>query len=148
MSKRYVVIDTTALISYFDWVFEKPSQISDSAIKLIARAFQSESDVVLSIPSIVLVEIFDKWVHDDEFRAKFVSEVLGQILQYPNIEIKTIDKEVLQNFIKLDDEVVNLENHDKLILASAMMLGWALITSDEKISKYVRKHHVIPEVIK
>lgn len=143
-----MVIDTTALISYFDWVFEKPSQISDSAIKILKRAFQSESDVILSVPSVVLVEIFDKWVRNDEFRAKFVSEVLETLLQYPNIEIKTIDKEVLQNFIKLDDEKVNLENHDKLILASAMMLGWPLITSDEKICKYVRKHPVIPEIIK
>lgn len=148
MNKKYVVIDTTALISYFDWVFEKPSQISDSAIKILKRAFQSESDVILSVPSVVLVEIFDKWVRNDEFRAKFVSEVLETLLQYPNIEIKTIDKEVLQNFIKLDDEKVNLENHDKLILASAMMLGWPLITSDEKICKYVRKHPVIPEIIK
>lgn len=143
-----MVIDTTALISYFHWVFEKPPQISDAAIKIITRAFQSESDVILSIPSIVLVEIFDKWVREDEFRAKFVSEVLGSLSQYPNIEIKAIDKEVLQNFIKLDDEIVNLENHDKLILASAMMLGWSLITSDEKIHKYVRKHPVIPELIK
>jgi len=147
MNKKYAVIDTTALISYFSLVFKQPSQISDDAIKFIKRAFQYESDILLSIPSIVFVEIFDKWIVNDEFRAMFVSEVLEVILQAPNIEIKPIDEEVLQHFIYLDDPVVNLENHDRIILASAMMLGWPLITSDNKLIKYFKKHKVIPSII-
>ncbi len=147
MNKQRAVIDTTALISYFEEVFNRPAKISVSAIKLMRRAFQAEDDVLLSVPSIVLIEIFDKWILSDEFRAKFVSEVLEVLLQCPNVEIKSIDDEVLYKFISLDDSTRNLENHDKIILASAMMLEWPLITSDEKIIKYVKKHKVIPEVI-
>ena len=147
MNKRYAVLDTNALISYFDSVFKQASRISDEALKLIRHAFQSDSDVVLSIPSVVFIEIYDKWVLGDEFRAMFVSEVLELILQAPNIEIKPIDEEVLENFMYLDDPEVNLENHDRIILASAMMLQWPLITSDSKILKYAKRHRVIPSVI-
>lgn len=147
MIKQFVVMDTTALISYFSTIFKQQSQISEDAIKLIQHAFRSDSDVLLSIPSIVFVEIFDKWVVDDEFRAMFVSEVLELISQCPNIEIKSIDEEVLQMFISLSDSIVNLENHDKIILASAMTLQWPLITSDSKIVKYAKKYKVIPAII-
>jgi len=77
----------------------------------------------------------------------FVSEVLEVLLQAPNIEIKPIDEEVLERFMYLDDPEVNLENHDRIILASAMMLQWPLITSDNKILKYAKRHKVIPLVI-
>ena len=111
------------------------------------HAFRSDKDVLLSIPSIVFIEIFDKWVIDDEFRAMFISEVLEVISQCPNIEIKPIDEEVLQMFISLNDPIVNLENHDKIILASAMALQWPLITSDSKLVRYVKKYKVIPTII-
>ncbi len=148
MNRRNAVIDTTALISFFTNVFKRPSQISDRAIKLIQDAFQSDSNVLLSIPAIVFIEVFDKWIVTDEFRAMFIAEVLELISQYPNIEIKPIDKEVLQQFISLNTIAPDLENHDKIILASAMMLEWPLITSDEKIIKFVNKSKVIPNIIK
>jgi len=147
MNKRYAVLDTTALISYFNSVFKQASQISDGALKLIRHAFQSDSDVLLSIPSVVFIEVYDKWVLDDEFRAMFVSEVLEMVLQAPNIEIKPIDEEVLESFMHLGDPEVNLENHDRIILASAMMLQWPLITSDSKILKYTKRNRVIPSII-
>lgn len=147
MNKRYAVLDTNALISYFDSVFKVKPQISDEALKMIRHAFQTDSDVLLSIPSIVFVEIFDKWICDDEFRAMFVAEVLEQILQAPNIEIKPIDQEVLEQFVCLNDSTINLENHDRLVLASAMMLQWPLITSDGTILQYVERHKVVPQII-
>ncbi len=147
MGRQFAVIDTTALISYFDIVFHRQPQISQDAIKFMQHAFRSDKDVLLSIPSIVFIEIFDKWVIDDEFRAMFISEVLEVISQCPNIEIKPIDEEVLQMFISLNDPIVNLENHDKIILASAMALQWPLITSDSKLVRYVKKYKVIPTII-
>ena len=146
MNKRYVV-DTTALISFFSNIFNRPSQISADATKIMHNAFQSDSNILLSIPSIVFVEIFEKWIVDDEFRAMFVSEVFEVILQSPNIEIKPIDDEVLHQFIYLNVPGSDLENHDKIILASAMMLQWPLITSDSKLVKYVKKNKVIPSIL-
>ena len=148
--KRFVV-DTTALISYFSSVFNQGSRISDRAISLIDRAFQYEA-VILSIPGVVFVEIFDRWFRgnksqDEEFRAKFKAEVLERIRRAPNIEIREIDAEVLGKFLLLEDPHINLENSDRLILASAVVLESPLITSDEEVIQYVRKHQVIPFIL-
>jgi len=150
-SKKRFVVDTTALISYFPSVFNQGSRISDRAISLIDRAFQYEA-VILSIPGVVFVEIFDKWFRgnksqDEEFRAKFKAEVLEQIRRAPNIEIREIDAEILEMFLSLQDPNINLENSDKLILASAAVLDSPLITSDRNLIRYVRKHQVIPSIL-
>ena len=152
MEKQRIVIDTTALISYFEFVFNKGSRISNKAKSLIDVAFEFDDKILLTIPSIVFVEIFDKWFRgdstkDEEFRAKFRAEVFERIRQAPNIEIREIDIEVLENFVLLDDSDINLENHDRLILAAAVALGSSLITSDNKIHTYVEKYKVIPSVI-
>ena len=54
------------------------------------------------------------------------------------MEIKAIEREVLENMC-IGAELANHEVHDKLILASAMMLQCPLITSDEKVIKFVKK---------
>jgi len=58
-----------------------------------------------------------------------------------------MDIEVIENFLRLDDSLINLENRDKIILASAITLNVALITSDRKIKKYFAKHRIIPQII-
>ena len=103
------VIDTAGLISYFHLFFEQPSKITAHGLRFIQRAFQN--DILLSIPSVVFIEIFDKWICDEEFKAKFYSEVFTPILQSPNIEIKPIDDEVLEQFLLCNDDTINLENH-------------------------------------
>ncbi len=141
------VIDTVALISYFSHVFHKSEKISNKALKLIKNAFDNYSPIRLSIPSIVFVEIFEKWLNSEEFVAEFKAQVFGLVNNAPHIEIKPIEHEVLENFILLEDKNINLENHDRIILASAMMLQCPLITCDTKIIKYVNKHKVIPTII-
>ena len=141
------VTDTTSLISYFNDVFEQPSQISDYALKIIDKALSNDPAIRLSVPSIVFVELFEKWFKSEEMAAKIRAEVFEQINNAPNIEIKPIEQEVLENFIIIKDDRINLENHDKIILASAMMLNCNLITSDPKIVNYVKLYGVIPKVI-
>lgn len=148
--KSRFVVDTTALISYFDVVFEQGSRISKNAIRLIETAFKTEHEAILIIPGVVFVEIFDKWFRKDrgeEFLAKFRAEVFEPIRQAPNIEIREIDNEILEMFLKLYDPDVNLENRDKLILASAVVLNAPLITSDRKVIKFVNKHRVVPDIV-
>ncbi len=103
-------------------------------------------------PSVIFVEIFDKWFRErnsssEEFRAKFIAEVYKPIKANPNIEIREIDLEVLQNFLKLDDSTINLENRDRIILASAVTLNAPLITSDRKVQRYFTKYRIIPQII-
>lgn len=149
-TKNRYVVDTTALISYFDIVFGQGTQISKKATRLIETAFETEYQIILIIPGVVFVEIFDKWFRrnrGEEFRAKFRAEVFEPIRQAPNIEIREVDKEILEAFLTLQDYDINLENHDKLILASAVVLNAPLITSDGKVIRFVNKHKVIPNIV-
>ncbi len=146
MDKSYV-IDTTSLISYFGDIFMKKPKISRDALRIIDRAFRDDFSIKLSIPGIVFVEIFDKWFTDEENAAKIRSEIMSPIYDCPNIEVKPIEKEVLENLLKITDDSIKLDNHDKIILASSMMLQWPLITSDKRIIKYNKKYRVIPGII-
>jgi predicted nucleic acid-binding protein len=144
---QHFVVDTSALISCFPLIFKRKAQISNTAIRIIERALQNDLSIRLSIPSIVFVEIYEKWFTDEEISAKIRGEIYGYIIDRDNIEIKSIEKEVLEKFITLHDGKVKIDNHDKIILASAMTLNCPLITSDTKLIKYVRNHRVIPGVI-
>jgi len=146
MAKNYV-IDTTSLISYFEKVFKEKPKISRPALRVIGNAFKMHSEIKLSIPSIVFIEIYDKWYRDEEMAAKIKIEIMNLIMERPNIEIKPIEKEVLENFLKIKDKSIKIDNHDKIIMASSMMLQWPLITSDSKIIKYNRRHGVIPYIL-
>ena len=147
MIKLYV-IDTNSIISYFDDVFEQPKVLSLGAERLIAQALYNSAGIIrLSIPSIVFIEIYEKWFADEEFAQKFFYEVYTLIEQSPNIEIKPIEKEVLENLHCIGGNLSHHDIHDKLIVASAMMLKCPIITTDHEIIKYVESNDAIPSVI-
>lgn len=147
MIKRYV-IDTNSIISYFDAVFKQPKVLSSKAQGLIEQALCNSSSIVrLSIPSIVFVEIYEKWFINEEFAQKFLYEVYTMIEQSPNIEIKPIEREVLENLHQIGGNLSHHDIHDKLIVASAMMLNCPIITTDSEIMKYVEENDAIPSVI-
>ncbi|MDH5720654.1 MAG: PIN domain-containing protein [Spirochaetia bacterium] len=136
MEKKFV-IDTNSLIEYFYSVFNVKNRLSKKTYNIFKAAYTNGiSDIRLSIPSIVFIEIFDKWCKNDEERAKIYYEILVPTLESSNIEIKPIEQEVLENLCKIEGRLLNHEIHDKLIVASAMMLGWPLITSDSEIKKW------------
>lgn len=147
MDERYV-IDTNGIIGFFDRVFEAPSNLSNRAKTLIQRALSgAPQEIKLSIPAVVLVEIFEKWLNSEEMVAKFHYEVFNLLLQSGNIEIKPVEQEVLENMLRIGGILANHEINDKIILASAMMLNCSIITTDTQIREYVEKTHVIPSVI-
>ncbi|WP_414548521.1 PIN domain-containing protein [Anabaena sp. CCY 0017] len=133
------MIDTVALISYFAHIFNVPSKISQKGLSYIDIAFKDyNSKYLIIIPGVVFIEIFDKWfrgntTENKEFRAKFISEVFNPIKLAPNIEIRELDIEVLESFLDLKDENINLENRDKIVLATAIILNSPLITCDTKL---------------
>lgn len=146
------VIDTTTLISYFYEVFGKRSQISANGLSFVEKVFQGKDNYLMIIPSTVFVEIFDKWFRgrdyeSDELRAKIIAQIYKPVKDNPNIQIREIDQEVLEKLLSLHDSTINLENRDKIILASAVTLNAALITSDRKIKRYYQKHRPIPQLI-
>jgi len=159
IQKRRFVIDTVALISYFAHIFthhpifDVKSKISPKGLSYIDTAFKDyNSRYLIIIPSVVFIEIFDKWfrgnnIADEEFRAMFIAEVFNPIKLAPNIEIRELDFEVLESFLDLKDENARLENRDKIVLATAVVLKSPLITSDTKLKEFQDKYKVISEII-
>jgi PIN domain nuclease of toxin-antitoxin system len=147
MSELYVT-DTNSLISYFNDVFSQTSLLSMKARRIIQQALNNpDSGVRLSIPSVVFIEIFEKWFKNEEFAAKFYYEVYKLIADAPNIEIRPIEREVLENVMQIGGILSKHEIHDKIILASAMTLNCPLISTDHAIKNYVNQSKVIPYVI-
>jgi len=142
------VIDTNTIIRYFHEVFHEDMKVSSRILTIVQTALcPYEGNIKISIPSIVFVEIFEKWLRNEEFSKKFYYEVFLPIKESPNIEIKPIDKEVLHELLSIAGLLENHDLHDKIVLASAMSLGCKLITSDAKLIQYVEETQIVPEVI-
>ncbi len=147
MVKLYVA-DTNSIIRFFRNFFNQPQKLSRRAQRIFEDAILPyNTDIRLSIPSVVFVELYEKWLKTEEVSAKFRYEVFQQISDSPNIEIKPIEKEVLECMTQIRDRLQNHDLHDKIIVASAIMLQCPIITADTVIRKYVEETRVIPEVI-
>jgi hypothetical protein len=141
------VTDTNSIISYFNDVFEEVPILSNKATHVIAQAFNDSSDIRLSIPSVVFIEIFEGWFQTEEFARRFHYEVALTIDQAPNVEIRPLDREVLEKLLEIGGSLENHDIHDKLILASAIALQCPLISTDTSIIKYVAETGAIPHVL-
>jgi len=144
MGKIRYVIDTNGVISFFSKVFEDQPRfngappISKRTRNTIHEAVYSpEGSVLLSVPAIILIEIYEKWLRSEEFLRKFFYEIFVPLKQAPNVEIRAIDKEVLENLIAVDGCLKGHDLHDKIVVASAMTLECPIITVDDKIIEFV-----------
>jgi PIN domain nuclease of toxin-antitoxin system len=144
MEKKLYVIDTNGLISFFSDVFKdapefkKPKPLSKRARKTIQYAiFPSDGRVLLSVPSMVFIEIYEKWLRTEEFIRKFFFEVFTPLKESPNVEIRAIDQEVLENLLNVDGCLAKHDLHDKIVVASAITLECPIITFDCKIIEFV-----------
>lgn len=145
---RYT-LDTTAVISYFIDFFEGAEpQISAKSLQIIEQSFRDPS-IILYFPSVIFIEIFSKWFKDEESSLKIRTNVYIPIVSQENFAIEPLDKEVLENFIKIKDIEAgwNFDNHDKQILATAMKFQTPLITSDKRIIRYNKKKRFIPYIL-
>lgn len=145
--KMYVV-DTTALVSYYSDVFELDCKISEDAISIIESGIINE-EVKLIIPNVVFVEIFAKFFFKEEMKARIIAEVFKPLKEKHNIAFMPLEREVLENFIQIVDieAAYNFDNHDKQVLATAMMFNCPLITSDRRLYRYNRRKSIVPIVI-
>ena len=145
MEKRYV-IDSVAFINYFNQFFEENNQLSNETRKILDKCFNKRNTYYfLVIPSIVFIEIFRKFLKSEELVRKFYYDIYLSILDNETIEIKPIEKEVLQIFQKLYD--FKLEHHDRLVFATSIQLYSILITRDPDIIKYNKKRNLVPRII-
>lgn len=142
--RNIYVIDTNAIISYFHRIFGVRQILSSRARGIIESALLSSPwEAKLSIPSIVFIEIFEKWFVKEEIARKLWYDFFVIIQRAPNIEVKPIEEEVLENMLRIGNELSGHDMHDKIILASAIMLNCPLITTDRNIIDYIKKSKVI-----
>ena len=135
---HHFVFDTVGFINYHFDFFQQSSSLSQKTIKDIEKCFSSDFiDYKLIVPSIVFIEIFDKQLNSDERAAQFKYEILSKYLNCEDVEIKGIDKEVLEIYQNINNKIVLLETHDKIILSSAIQMQGKLITNDGKIKTYI-----------
>lgn len=141
------VIDTNVFINYFNVMFNENDRLSSDARRIISRCLDETFPFYkLIIPSMVFVEVFDNMLRTEELLMQFRYEVFNFLNVNPYVEIKPIEKEVLERFIEIDNYENNLENHDKIILSCAMQMNCPLFTFDEKVQTYVGSTGVIPAI--
>ncbi len=153
MSKTFVS-DTCALIEFFYETFrhfQVGRKVTDTLSREAKAVFQSaisdhnNSPIRLTLSSVTFIEIFEKWLTNDPDCRRFHYEVYLPIIESPNIEIRNLDIEVLENLSQIGDAEVG--EHDKIVLATAITLNAPLITIDGDICDYVRKTKVIPRLL-
>lgn len=145
MEGRYV-IDSVALINYFNHYFDEKDMLSREIRKKIDTCFfKMGNSIKLVIPSIVFIEIFRKFLVSEEKVKKFYYEIYKPIVENDNIEVKPLESEVLEIFQNLND--FQMELHDKIIFASAIQLNSILITKDPIIIKYNNKRRLVSDIV-
>lgn len=109
------------------WYFTDDARLSIKALKAFE---QTTEEGIMIIPSIVLAEIM--FIAKKGRITLTFEETLEKIEEYENFQIAPLDTDILK---RADQIEVELEMHDKLIVATSVHYNATLITKDEKITK-------------
>lgn len=116
------VADTHSLV----WYFTEDSRLSKKAVEAFEQALNKGTVI---IPAVVLAEII--FIAKKGKITLTFEETLKKIEQYENYYVAPLDIEIL----RITDNIqVDLEMHDKLIVATAICFETKLITKDEQIT--------------
>lgn len=147
MDGNRFVIDTVAFINYHNSYFSESDKLTGKTRDIISKCLDSSYNYYkLIVPSVVFIEIFKKFLRNEEDSKRFYYEVYSPIRDLDDVEIKSIEKEVLELMIKIGPEH-SLDLHDKLIYASAAQLQCPLISNDPKIIKANKTEHLVPDIL-
>ena len=117
------VTDTHSLV----WYFHEDARLSENAL----RAFEeSIEEGVIIVPSIVLAEIL--FIAKKGRITLTFEETLGKIEERDNFDVAALDSDILKVADKIE---VDMEMHDKLIVATSLYFESGLITRDRQIKE-------------
>ena len=122
MTMDYVP-DTHSLV----WYFTEDSRLSSKALQVFERTLE-EGRII--IPVVVLAEIM--FIAKKGRITLTFDETLKKIEEYDNFDIAPLDTEILREANKIE---LNMEMHDKLIVATALYFAAAVITKDDEIKE-------------
>jgi len=117
------VTDTHSLI----WYFVEDKRLSKNALKAFEQTIETGN---IMVPAVVLAEIM--FIAGKGKIALTFGETLAKIEDYENFRIAPLDADIL----KIADRIkVDMEMHDKLIVATALYFDTPLITKDKRIKE-------------
>ena len=117
------VTDTHSLV----WYFTDDVRLGRKALKAFE---QTTEEGIMIVPSIVLAEIM--FIAKKGRITLTFEETLEKIEEYENFQIAPLDTDILKTADKIE---VELEMHDRLIVATSVHYNATLITKDEEIAK-------------
>jgi len=115
------VTDTHSLV----WYFTEDARLSKRALQGFEGTIEEGTIIV---PAVVLAEIM-YIAHKGRITLTF-DKILDKIREYENFDIAPLDTDILKEANKIK---VDIEMHDKLIVATALFYNAALITKDKEI---------------
>lgn len=147
--EKFYILDTCSFYSYclkYLSIFTDKtlSLTEDSLTELYAAFNNNDNNIKIIIPSVIFIEIFDHYFNNEEFVNKFKYEVYTRIISDESnskIAIIDIDEEILENLSYCYTDRINVDLHDKLIIATALKYqdkNTTLYTSDQRIKKIQR----------
>ena len=113
------ITDTHALV----WYFTENELLSGKAQEAFHRIIEKG---LIIIPTIVLAEIL--YISKRARISLSFEETLEKIKSYENFDISPLDVDILKVANKIE---IDIEMHDRLIIATAMNYDATLITKDE-----------------
>jgi len=113
------ITDTHALV----WYFTENELLSENAQKVFDRKIEKGLIIILTI---VLAEIL--YIAKRARISLTFEETLEKIKLYENFDISPLDVDILKVANKIE---IDMEMHDRLIVATAMNYDATLITKDE-----------------
>ena len=117
------VTDTHSLV----WYFTDDQRLGKRALKIFESTVKAGQIIV---PTVVLAEIL--YIAKKDRIPLGFEETVARIEALANFEIASLDLDVLRIADTID---APLEMHDRLITATAIHYGAALITRDDQITK-------------
>lgn len=119
-----LVIDTHALL----WLLTNDKKLSNRAKTIVRKSTQ------IFIPTIVLLELL--YLLDKKDLANTFSDVLKVIKSDAKYSIFSLDIVTVELIAK---DSIKLEMHDRVIVATAQLLGVAIVTRDRGISQFYQE---------
>lgn len=138
------VADTHTVIWYFSRFFGQRNLNSEGVNQVFHQVLNNSlTNFRLVIPSVVFLEIFDKFCRTENDAARIYYECFVPLEACPNVEIRELDKEVIEMLINLGDVLASHEVNDKIVVATSAVLECVLLTRDPVIQEFSKNTALI-----
>ncbi|MDP9236265.1 MAG: PIN domain-containing protein [Chloroflexota bacterium] len=120
------LVDTHALV----WFLLEDRKLPAQATRLLQAAERGEGNII--VPTIVLAEGIA--IEEKGRLGLPKGRILDWVLTHPSLIVADFD---LSALVQMQDLAANIELHDRMIAATALLYGATVITRDRMLSRFV-----------